>query len=283
MVMSTNEQSQLQQQGLRYSSKLMTALNRFTNGLSTEVKNPLRSKYGKAYDFLIAGDTHRYREEIDTAIGHYQQALVERDDFTEAYLGIAKCLRRKGDMHGAIEALSSALTQNNFCKDLHLDMAKCYSETGYYKKAIYHYERVIKLDRSSVEGRFGLALVVETNQDIDYAIRLYEELTQLDAEFLPAYNNLGSLYMRLSRFEEAENLFRILVTKAPDFTRGYLGLAITLDKAGKASESIKAYEQVLRMRPAGKNNDFIEKRILNLNVDLGRTKTRGNLTLVRVK
>lgn len=281
--MSSNEQTSNAQSGVRYSSKLMTALNRFTSGLSTEVRNPLKTKYGRAYDYLISGDTYRYREEIDTAISHYRLALEHRDDFTEAYLGIAKCMRRKGDTMGAIQYLNKAIEQNAFRMDLHLDVAKCYAECGYTSKAIQHYERTIKLEPGSVEARFGLALVVETNNDIDYALRLYQEIIDIEPEFLPAYNNLGSLHMRMGHYVPAEKLFRTLVDKAPEFTRGYLGLAITLDKAGKRCQAIDTYQQVLRMRPSSRNTEFIEKRIVHLNKELGRTKTRRQTTLVRIK
>jgi tetratricopeptide (TPR) repeat protein len=280
--MSSNESRQ-SAEGIQYSSRLMTALNRFAGGLATEVKNPLKAKYGKAYDYLISGDTYRYREEIDTAISHYRQALEYREDFTEAYLGIAKCLRRKGDVLNAIKYLNKAIGQNAFRKELHLDIAKCYAEMGYAQKAILHYERAIKLDHCNVEARFGLALVVEMTEDIEYAIRLYQEIIELDPEFLPAYNNLGSLYMRFGDLNNAEALFRSLIEKAPDFTRGHLGLAITLDKANKRAAAIESYMQVLRMRPSSKNAEFIERRIVALNKEMGRTKTRHNTTLVLIK
>jgi tetratricopeptide (TPR) repeat protein len=184
---------------------------------------------------------------------------------------------------GAIKYLSKAIEQNAFRKELHLDIAKCYAETGYTAKAIHHYERVIKLDRNSVEARFGLALVVEMSEDLEYAARLYLEIISIDNDFLPAYNNLGSIYMRTNRFEGAESLFRSLIAKAPEFTRGHLGLAITLDKSGKSAGAIESYQRVLRMRPTTKNVDFIEKRIIQLSKDLGRVKTRHNTTLVLIK
>lgn len=282
-MMSLNEQRQTAEPGVRYSSKLMTALNRFTGGLATEVANPLKVKYGKAYDYLISGDTHRYREEIDVAIAQYRLALEQREDFTEAYVGIAKCLRRKGDSLGAIQYLSHALSQNGFRKELHQDIAKCYAECGYTAKSIHHYERAIKLDRRAVEARFGLALVVEMTEDFDYTIRLYQQIIQIEPEFLPAYNNLGSIFMRLGRYEEAEALFRTLIAKAPDFTRGHLGLAITLDKAGKRKQAIASYNQVMRLRPTSKNTDFIEKRIVSLNAEMGRVKSSHGATLVLIK
>ena len=281
--MNPSEQRQSNAESIRYSSKLMTALNRFAGGLSTEVQNPLKTKYGKAYDFLISGDTYRYREEIDTAISLYQQALDCREDFTEAYLGMAKCLRRKGDTLSAIKYLSRAIAQNAFRKELHLDIAKCYAECGYAQKATQHYERVIKLDQNNIEARFGLALLVEMENDNTYAIRLYEEIIALEEDFLPAYNNLGSLYMRIGELEASEQLFRTLIAKAPEFTRGHLGLAITLDKAGQKTSAIASYNQVLRMRPSSRNSEFIEKRIVLLNQELGRSKTRRNTTLVRIK
>lgn len=282
VAISSNENRQ-PLQGISRESRFLNALNRFTNGLSTEVRNPLKEKYGKAYDHLISGDACRYREDIETAMFHYRRALSYRRDFTEAYLGLAKCLRREGDTQGAIRCLERGLKDNNFHKELHLDIAKCYAESAYIKQAIHHYEWSIRLDRSSVEARFGLALVVETNDDAETAIRLYQEILNLDPEFLPAYNNLGSLYMRSGLLDEAEMLFRSLVEKAPDFTRGYLGLAMTLDRAGKAGAAIEAYQKVMKMRPEGKNNDFIEQRIIQMNCNLGRTKTRHNLTLVRIK
>lgn len=282
--MSSNEQRQAAAQGgIQYSSKLMTALHHFTGGLATEVKNPLKAKYGKAYDFLVSGDTYRYREELDTAISHYRQALEFRKDCTEAYLGLAKCLRRKGDTLGALQYLNQAIRLNAFRKELHLDAAKCYAECGYAQKAIAHYERVIKLDHYNVEARFGLALVVEMDGDIAYAERLYQEIIEIEPDFLPAYNNLGSLAMRSGDLQQAERLFRTLIAKAPEFTRGHLGLAITLDKAGRRAAAVEAYMQVLRMRPAGRNSEFIERRIIALNTEMGRSKTRRNTTLVRIK
>ena len=267
----------------RHSSTLMRALNRFTGGLSVGVRNPMADKYGAAYDHLVSGDACRYREDIETAIDHYQQALSIREDMGEAWVGIAKCLKRKGDVMGAINNFKKALQRNSFDTDVQLEIAKCYSECGYLVKASQHYERAMKLDPGCIEGMFGLALVVEINNDIDYAISLYERILTLDAEFLPAYNNLGSLYMRLGQYLKAEELFRQLIQKAPDFTRGYLGLAIALDKAGKRGESLETYHEVLRMKPNTRNASFIKKRIVQINMDMGKSRSTGRTTLVRIK
>ncbi len=269
--------------GVRYSSRLMSALNKFTGGLAVPVENPLKVKYGEAYDYLIYGDTHRHQEDVETAITYYHHAITLREDMTEAHIGLGKCLKRKGDAVGAINAFKKALKNNAFDKDLHLDIAKCYTECGQLEKAISAYNRAIKLDPDYIEALFGLALVVEINGDNTQAIAVYKRIVEIDAEFLPAYNNLGSLYMRLSLFDESEALFKHLIDKAPSFSRGYLGLAITLDKSGKAKEALTAYRQVLTMKPNSRNTEFIERRILQLSKDLGMCKSSKATTLVRVK
>mgnify|MGYP006176609125 CR=1 FL=1 len=219
--MGFNEQQQTQQQsaetqaqaGVRYKSKLFNALNRFAGALATPVGNPLQIKYGKAYDYLISGDTLRYRDEIDNAVNQYKSALEISPDFIEAHIGIAKCLRRKGDAMGAIQYFQSALKLNAFRKELHLEIAKCYTECGFLAKAIRHYEMTIKLDDTLIDAKFGLALVLEINEEIERAVTIYQDIIRQDNEFLPAYNNLGSLYMRLGLYDKSEMLFRKLIGK----------------------------------------------------------------------
>jgi tetratricopeptide (TPR) repeat protein len=264
-------------------SRFFQALNRFTSGLGVEARNPLKDKFGKGYEHLIAGDTCRFREELDTAVDHYRQALLHSGKLSEAYVGMAKCLRRQGNIQGAIQCLRTAIGQNAFHTEAHLDLAKCYGDYGFTEKAMHHYERAIRLNPSAVEARFGLALLVEASDDVEQAASLYQAIIQIDPEFLPAYNNLGSLYLRQNRLDKAEALFRALVEKAPTFTRGYLGLAMSCDRAGKCTEAVEAYETVMRLRPNGKNNPFITQRLIQMNIERGRCVTRRNLTLVRVK
>lgn len=267
----------------KYPSNLFKALHNFMGGISTPVQNPMAAKYGRAYDLLISGDAHRYKEDIDLAISQYEEALKLRTDLTEAHVGIAKCYRRKGHFKGAITSFKQALSHNPFQKEVHIELGKCYNESGQLGLAIKSYEKAIKLDPKCVEAKFGLALILELNQEMDYASRLYQEIIALDSEFLPAYNNLGSIFVRLGLYTPAEKIFRELVEKAPEFLRGHLGLAMTLDKAGKRKEALDTYYYVLDQKPNARNVSFIEKRIVAIKRELGHIKTRNNTTLVLVK
>jgi tetratricopeptide (TPR) repeat protein len=268
-------------------SRFLQALNRFTGGIKVQAYNPLREKFGKGYEHLIAGDACRFREELEPAIQHYLKALQFANEINEpcleAYLGISKCYTRKGDLKNAIQYLSMAVQQNAFSAEAHNDLAKCLNDSGNTQKAMFHYKRAIRLNTRFVDARFGLALLLESKGDIENAIKQYQQILEIDPEFLPSYNNLGSIYLRQNALDKAEHLFRALIVKAPTFTRGHLGLAMTCDRAGKCVDAIQAYEAVVQLRPNGKNMQFIAQRLIQMNMDLGRSVTRHNTTLVRVK
>jgi tetratricopeptide (TPR) repeat protein len=69
---------------INYSSKLLAALNKFAGAISVEVKHPMVEKYGEAYDYLIQGDTHRLRDEVEEAIRAYEKAIALNPMFVEA-------------------------------------------------------------------------------------------------------------------------------------------------------------------------------------------------------
>jgi tetratricopeptide (TPR) repeat protein len=270
---------------IRYSSKLIAALNKFARVITTEVKNPLLEKYGDAYDFLIKGDAHRLREEIEEAIRAYEAAISINPSFVEAYVGMGRCFRRKGDMKRAIASFTKALTYNAFDKEVHVELAKCYNEAGMPEKGIHHFRQAVKIDPEYVEAKFNLALCLELQGELIEPTKLYEEIIKLDPEFLPVYNNLGSIYMRQGYYAASEKMFRKLIDMAPDFSRGYLGLAIALDRSNRPLEALTCYEKLLIMKTHLRNKEYIETRVLNLRKMLGKkpqATTNGSL-LVRVK
>lgn len=270
---------------ITYSSKLIGALTKFASAISHEVKNPLFEKYGDAYDFVVQGDAHRHREEYENAIRAYERAIAVNPDYIEAYMGMGQAFRRKGDIKRAIFSFSKIIKLNAFHKGVHLELAKAYSEAGLPDKAIVHFRQSVKLNPECVESRFHLALSLELEGELQEPCRLYEEIIQLDVEFLPAYNNLGSVHMRLGHYDVAESMFRVLLQKEPGFGRAYLGLAISLDRQNKPKEALRYYEQLLAMRSYSRNKTYVRDRVLTLRQQLGRKpiSTQNGSVLVRVK
>ncbi|MDX2084782.1 MAG: tetratricopeptide repeat protein [Candidatus Melainabacteria bacterium] len=293
----------LQQSGqLSVGERLQMALQRFTSGFSTPVVNPLVTAYGDAYRLVVeadalvclaAGEAVLQQQLADdspqlhsgqVAIEKYRQAIALRPDFLEAYHALGRYLQRQGNTLAAIEVYEQSLEQNQFQADIHGALGKCYSENGYLQRAIRHFKRAIKLNASLLDAHFGLALVYELDEQPEQAIKSYEALLQQDANYLPAINNLGSTHLRLANYHQAEALFRQLIEQSPKFARGYLGLALTLDKSGRGKEALPYYLEALQLKPKARNSSYIHQRIVEINEGLGRSrKTTTQQTLVLVK
>jgi Tfp pilus assembly protein PilF len=57
-------------------------------------------------------------------------------------------------------------------------------------------------------GRYALALEYAGANDLAQALALLEDLVQRDQSYMPAYQQLGYLYQKLGRREEAVSAFR---------------------------------------------------------------------------
>ncbi len=247
-----------------------------------QIAHPHRAEHGTAYDALVRGDAYRFQGKLDSAEEQYLEAITLDANYPEAHIALGKTYRELGRADEACQTLRKALPLCAFNKELRLELtrelAKAYNDTGNIERAITWYERTLKLDVADNDTRFGLALLVELHGDLTYAATLYEGVLDYDPEFLPAYNNLGSIYLRKGDYDEAEGFFRELIRRAPEFHRGYLGLAITLDRAGRGKEALFYYRHVLAIKPVGRNNEFIRTRIDELT---GQVEVATDSSLLR--
>lgn len=241
--------------------------------------------YGDAYEYVIQGDAALAQDLVEDAMLSYQKALELSPSLFEAKLGQGRCYRRVGNLKRAMQTYDQILSLNQFSGPAHLEMAKTLHEAGFLEKAIFHFKCAVKLQPRDIEIRFNLAVCCELNESFDQAAKVYEDLIGIDPNFAPAYNNLGSIYMRKGLYKAAEKLFRQLSVLMPEFTRAYLGLAICLDRLNRPKEALPFYEKVLVCRFHSKNREFIESRIRTIRRYVGmrpNITTAGN-QLIRVK
>ena len=67
---------------------------------------------------------------------------------------------------------------------------------------------LLALESNDSFGRYALALEYAGANDLAQALALLEDLVQRDPSYVPAYQQLGYLYQKLGRREEAVSAFR---------------------------------------------------------------------------
>jgi Flp pilus assembly protein TadD len=84
----------------------------------------------------------------------------------------------------------------------------------------------------------------------DKAIMALELATMLAPDFADAHRNLGLLYMKSNRLEDAEKCFRQVIAITPPTAESYAQLGMVLTQAGRSEDAIEAFQIAVRFNPA---------------------------------
>jgi tetratricopeptide (TPR) repeat protein len=98
------------------------------------------------------------------------------------------------------------------------------------------------------------------------ASEFFHDILKLDPNNAIAFNNLGSAYSRLNRFQEAEECFRSAVVTRPDFVAAHCNLGMVLRWRGYLADSEISLRQALKLNP----------RYLDARINLGMTLALSN-------
>ncbi len=102
----------------------------------------------------------------------------------------------------------------------------------------------------SVHELFARGVSLEENPgNHDEAIRVYQQVLELEPEHPAAHINLGTLYYNRQEFGAAERHYRAAVEADPRYALAYFDLGNVLDETGRFKDAITAYKTAIRLAP----------------------------------
>ena len=116
--------------------------------------------------------------------------------------------------------------------------------------------------------------------DYGAAIRAYTGALGLSAHS-PAWipSNLGLSYLALGNDTEAEHIYREVLRHHPEYVRAWIGLAVALNRQGKAAEAKRSAETVLSLERTFTSAQWVRSRPFNeeklLNAFVGDLRAVG--------
>jgi tetratricopeptide (TPR) repeat protein len=138
------------------------------------------------------------------------------------------------------------------------------------RQLLFDFERVDRVDRidpspagsdlyslrrpgvaapSGVQDRFLAAVQAEEAGERTRAIKLYEEILEIDPEYAAAYINMGTILFHQKNYRMAEELYRRATVADPSYVLAYFDLGNVLDELQRLDESIAAYLQAVTLAP----------------------------------
>jgi len=170
----------------------------------------------------------------------------------------------------AFVELQKALELNPRDKEVHNAIGVIYLvNLEEYSKAIRHFQEALKIDKNYPEAANNLGNAYANVGDFVKAIESFR-LALSNPQYknaAMAFNNLGMVYYRLSRYEEAADAFKDSMKRYSDFPLPYYGLALTYNAKGQYGDAAFALARAVELDSAYKGNkekaieDFKDKKL----------------------
>ncbi|CAN1210381.1 glycosyltransferase [Tumidithrix helvetica PCC 7403] len=145
------------------------------------------------------------------------------------------------------ESLSEPIGQDSEPRNLKLERGIELLQTG-LDLASQHSQQ----DQTLFELYYHLGIAYTQRSQSESAKQAYQtalELNVPDLVKLPAYNNLGSIWLEETAYDLAIAAYAQAIAIAPDFAKGFCNLGIALKAAGRLGEALSAYERAIAIAP----------------------------------
>jgi tetratricopeptide (TPR) repeat protein len=219
---------------------------------------------------MALGSTAVRTGRYDIAVEQYQKALNSVEKGTkqrgEVLVRLAEVYRRKGDDANAVLCAQQAreIMPDNLAVlstlGLTLDHANRWNE------ARQVYEAALKLDANYAVVLNNLAfLLAEHNGDLDDALTKATKAKQLMPNLAEISDTLGWIYLKKNLSDNAIDIFKDLVAKAPNQSTFRYHLAMALNQKGDKTRAIKELQEALKSNPPKAEKEKIQQMLTRLN------------------
>ena len=179
--------------------------------------NPFEEKYSLAIMAIAqekakAGDTEYRRQEFDSAIENYKNAIHYSPSYTTAYFKLARTYFKMKDYENARIILGKNLEVDPRQEQSEKMLGDIYRGTGESEEAIKHYNQAISINSNYHQAYYSLGATLLSNRDLENARVALNSAIQLAPDYAKAYGALGTVDQELGEIDSAINNFLQAVT-----------------------------------------------------------------------
>jgi protein O-GlcNAc transferase len=153
-------------------------------------------------------------------------------------------LIKEGKYNEAYKRCEQHFEKNTKISELEIYAELCY-KVGNYQKAQAILQKISTLDKNNIRALFNLGILFQANNQIDEAIKSYQEAINRKPTYIDALNNQGLLFSSLKRFTEAEENFRKILSIQPNSYNATNNLGNILASAGRTLEAEGYYKKCI--------------------------------------
>jgi tetratricopeptide (TPR) repeat protein len=161
-------------------------------------------------------------------------------------LGLAAARKKRYDE--AIEDFQRSIRLRPNYADSHMNLGRIYAETGAGEEAEAQLRAAVALAPLSVQARNELAeFYFDSGRFAEAEQQLRSSVSS--GGTTQAWNSLGEIYSRWSRWQDAEHAFRQAEALDPFDSRAHFGLGAVLEAQGRTNEALNEYKAGFQTDP----------------------------------
>ena len=116
-----------------------------------------------------------------------------------------------------------------------------------YKSLVKNAQQYVEKNNSSAMAWNLLALGYRYTNNVEAALKIYEDLLRLNPGNFLLSTNLGNLYMAIGKISKAIDCFEVAFKKEPNHVSNLEALAIAYQDTGRNKEAIDCFKKVLAL------------------------------------
>jgi len=194
-------------------------------------------------------------ENVDRAIGAFQQALEQDPDYAQAHAGLGMAYWKRfehdddaGWVDQASKSCRASVKLDDKLPEGHACLGTVYSGTGRHGEAEVEFGWAISLDSTLDEAFRGLARVYDRLGDPDAAEEVYRKAISIRPHYWAGYSWLGAFYFYQGRYADSEKMFRRVTELTPESYGAYSNLGGAYLLQGRFEEAIPVLERSLELK-----------------------------------
>lgn len=182
------------------------------------------------------------------------QALEKGDAFFKA--------GQYAEARGEYEKL--LVMKPELAKDLHLQIARCYSQEQNVPKELEYLQKVLDADPTNADIKNLMAQEALKAGMVDQAMALLKTLDESAIKDPNVFFNIGVLLLNAQKSAEAADYFTKSVTVDPAYVDGYFQRGLTYLGLQKYAESKADFQKVMELAPSGPQAETAKKALESL-------------------
>src|SRR5215831_5263022 len=188
------------------------------------------------------------QREFDKGEEMLQKVTTLAPNFTEGFINLAVLYIRRRQPDKAISALNRALEINPESFAAHFNKGEALTQKRDFKLALDSYKEAIHLRPDLPSFRLTLGVAYSNADELDMAEKEFVELTSTPVA-PEAYRNLGVVYSREGKMNEAVQSFQQAIQLKPDFTDAYYDLGVIYVQRQMPDAAIEQFRMTLKQQP----------------------------------